>query len=447
LLLKKRDDLIERMIVKNSSQKLSTEPYRGTRDFYPEDMGLQNHIFSTMKKVVERYGYVEYGASILEETAIYRAKTGSEIVNEQTYSFIDRGGRDVTIRPEMTPTIARMVARKRKELSFPLRWYSIPNLFRYERPQRGRLREHWQLNVDLFGVDHVEADAEIISVAYDIMKSCGAKEENFVIRLNNRKLINDLIDDYFSLEKEKGYQLTKLIDRKEKIEENEFISQAEKFLGNRTKELMSFLACRKVSEIPNEFSENISAKGLQALQKILEEKGVKNCIFDPALIRGFDYYTGTVFEVFDTNPINSRSLFGGGRYDDLVAIFGAEKVPGVGFGMGDVTIRDYMETYNLLPNYRSPTKLYICCLKEGFTKFANELANYLRAQDVNVAVDYTGRKIPAQIKTAEKQSIPFVVCIGDEEVKTRAFRLKNLVKRDEQVVSWETFPNLILENK
>lgn len=447
MLLKKRDDLIERMIVKNSSQKLSTEPYRGTRDFYPEDMGLQNHIFSTMKKVVERYGYVEYGASILEETAIYRAKTGSEIVNEQTYSFIDRGGRDVTIRPEMTPTIARMVARKRKELSFPLRWYSIPNLFRYERPQRGRLREHWQLNVDLFGVDHVEADAEIISVAYDIMKSCGAKEENFVIRLNNRKLINDLIDDYFSLEKEKGYQLTKLIDRKEKIEENEFISQAEKFLGNRTKELMSFLACRKVSEIPNEFSENISAKGLQALQKILEEKGVKNCIFDPALIRGFDYYTGTVFEVFDTNPINSRSLFGGGRYDDLVAIFGAEKVPGVGFGMGDVTIRDYMETYNLLPNYRSPTKLYICCLKEGFTKFANELANYLRAQDVNVAVDYTGRKIPAQIKTAEKQSIPFVVCIGDEEVKTRAFRLKNLVKRDEQVVSWETFPNLILENK
>jgi histidyl-tRNA synthetase len=426
--------------MKNNSLKLSTEPYRGTRDFYPEDMGLQNYIFSTMRKVVERYGYVEYGASILEETVIYRAKTGSEIVNEQTYSFIDRGERDVTIRPEMTPTIARMVARKRKELSFPLRWYSIPNLFRYERPQRGRLREHWQLNVDLFGIDNVEADAEIISVSRDVMRAFGAKDENFVIRLNNRKLINYLIDVYFSLEKESGYQLTKLIDKKEKIELKEFISQAEKFLGDKTDELMKFLACKEISEIPKEFSENVGVKELQTLQKLLKEKGIKNFIFDPSLIRGFDYYTGTVFEVFDTNPINSRSLFGGGRYDDLVAIFGAEKVPGMGFGMGDVTIHDYMETYDLLPKYLSTAKLYICRLKEEFNQFADELANYLRQQDINVAVDYTNRKIPAQIKTAEKQGVPFIICIGDEEVKTKKFKLKNLAEHEEKTVAWEELP-------
>lgn len=426
--------------MKNNSQKLSTEPYRGTRDFYPEDMGLQNYIFSTMRKVVEQYGYVEYGASILEETAIYRAKTGSEIVNEQTYSFIDRGDRDVTMRPEMTPTIARMVARKRKELSFPLRWYSIPNLFRYERPQRGRLREHWQLNVDLFGIDNIEADAEIISVAYNVMRTFGAKDDNFIIRLNNRKLINYLVDGYFGLEKENGYQLTKLIDKKEKIEPKEFISQGEKFLGERTNKLTEFLACKEISEIPKEFSENIGVKELQTLQKLLKEKGIKNFIFDPSLIRGFDYYTGTVFEVFDTNPVNSRSLFGGGRYDDLVAIFGAEKVPGVGFGMGDVTIRDYMETYDLLPKYQSTTKLYICRLKDEFNQFADELANYLRQQDINVAVDYSNRKIPAQIKTAEKQGIPFIICIGDEEIKTKIFKLKNLTKHEEKTVAWEDLP-------
>lgn len=433
--------------MKNNSQKLSTKPYRGTRDFYPEDMGVQNYIFSTMRRVVEQYGYVEYGASILEETAIYRAKTGSEIVNEQTYSFIDRGDRDVTIRPEMTPTIARMIARKRKELSFPLRWYSIPNLFRYERPQRGRLREHWQLNVDLFGIDNVEADAEIISVAYDVMRTFGAKDENFIIRFNSRKLINYLVDDYFSLEKESGYQLTKLIDKRGKIEEKEFILQAEKFLGDRTNELIKFLACKEISEIPKEFSENIGVKELQTLQKLLLEKKIKNYIFDPSLIRGFDYYTGTVFEVFDTNPINSRSLFGGGRYDDLVAIFGAEKVPGVGFGMGDVTIRDYIETYDLLPKYQSTTKLYICRLKEEFDQFVDELAGYLRKQGINVAIDYTNRKIPAQIKTAEKQGIPFIVCIGDEEVKSKMFKLKNLAMRDEKMIDREALAGFILEEK
>ena len=417
------------------------------RDFFPEDQALQNYIFSTMRGVVQQYGYVEYGASILEETAIYRAKTGSEIVNEQTYSFIDRGNRDVTIRPEMTPTIARMVARKRKELSFPLRWYSIPNLFRYERPQRGRLREHWQLNVDLFGIDNVEADAEIISVAYDVMHTFGAKDENFIIHLNSRKLINYLVDDYFSLEKESGYQLTKLIDKREKIEAKEFISQVEKFLGDRTNELMKFLDCNKISEIPKKFSENTGVKELQTLQKLLLEKKIKNYILDPSLIRGFDYYTGTVFEIFDTSPINSRSLFGGGRYDDLVTIFGAERVPGVGFGMGDVTIRDYIENYGLLPKYQSTTKLYICRLNEDFDQFTDELAGYLRKQGINLAVDYTNRKIPAQIKTAEKQSIPFIICIGDEEVKTKMFKLKNLVMRNEIIVNREALVDFIQKEK
>ncbi len=428
-----------------TNQKLSTEPYRGTRDFYPEDMSLQNYIFSTMKTVVERYGYIEYTASLLEETAMYRAKSGSEIVNQQTYSFIDRGGRDVTIRPEMTPTVARMIARKRKELPLPLRWFSIPNLFRYERPQRGRLREHWQLNVDIFGINSLEADAEIISVAYDIMKSFGARDENFNIRINSRKLINYLFNEYFTLSEENSYQLIKLIDHKNKMESKEFILQVESILCEKSHEFMDFLTCTDITQLPDSFAQYEGAQDLKNIFDILSKKGILNCVFDPSLMRGFDYYTGTVFEVFDTNPVNSRSLFGGGRYDDLVAIFDAEKVPGVGFGMGDVTIHNYIDTYNLLPQYKSTTKLYICILDNEYISLANELSSHLRANKVNVAVDYSNRKLSSQIKTAEKQKIPFIVCIGQDESQTKIFKIKDIEKRTEKIVHWNELAKVLME--
>ena len=219
------------MVIQN--KKLSLEPYKGTRDFYPEDQFVQNYIFSVWRKVAESYGYLEYGASILEETDLYRAKSGEEIVNEQTYSFTDRGGRDVTIRPEMTPTVARMVAQKRRELSFPLRWYSIPNLFRYERPQRGRLREHWQLNCDMFGVDSIDADVEMISLAYDMMKAFGAKDENFEIKINSRKFLNYLADEYLQISDELKHRIFKLMDRMNKIMPKDFRRQGTEILNEK----------------------------------------------------------------------------------------------------------------------------------------------------------------------------------------------------------------------
>src|ERR1035437_5168828 len=174
------------------TKKLSTEPYKGVRDFYPADMAVQNYIFDIWKKTTESFGYEEYGASVLEPADMYKAKSGDEIVNEHTYTFIDRGEREVTLRPEMTPTVARMVAAKKRQLVFALRWYSIPNLFRYEQPQRGRVREHWQLNVDLFGIEGITSDVEVISLAYKVMKNFGAKDEEFEIRVNSRKLLEKI---------------------------------------------------------------------------------------------------------------------------------------------------------------------------------------------------------------------------------------------------------------
>lgn len=412
--------------------KLSTEPYKGTRDFYPEDIAVRSHIFRVWRQVTERFGYSEYDASLLEDSALYRAKTGDEIVNEQTYSFTDRGGRDVTIRPEMTPTVARMVARKRRELPFPLRWYSIPNLFRYERPQRGRLREHWQLNADIFGIDSLEADAEIVAVSFEIMRALGAKPKDFKIRLNNRRLVNAILSDHLSLGAAAAHAAGKLIDRKEKMEAKEFAKKLEEIVDKKqAKELIGILDVASPVKLPAALKKAKGYEELSRLMELLQARGVANAVFDPSLMRGFDYYTGTVFEVFDTDPENSRSIFGGGRYDDLVGIFGVEKVSGVGFGLGDVTTRDFLETHKLLPEYMSAVKVYVCTLGEETYGYADQVAADLRAGGWNTAVDYTGRKLPAQIKTAEKQAVPFIVAIGKEEMRTGELKVKDLAKRKE----------------
>ena len=427
-------------------KKISVEPYRGTRDFYPEDMTVRNYLFATMSSAVERYGYVQYDAPLLEETALYKAKSGEEIVNEQTYSFLDRGGRDVTIRPEMTPSVARMVARRRKELTFPLRWYSIPNLFRYERPQRGRVREHWQLNVDLFGVDSVGADIEIVSVAHNIMREFGAKEENFQIKVNDRRITNFLLDTYLGTNKESSYKLSKLIDRKLKMSVEDFVGQAQGELGDKINLFVEFLNNADINNLPEEFSENEGVLAIKKLLKDLNEIGITNVFYDPIIMRGFDYYTGMVFELFDTGPENNRALFGGGRYDDLVNLFEVESVSGVGFGMGDVTIKDYLETYNLLPkDLKSNTDIYICVYSSGYKKEADILAHYLRGKGVNVVVDLTDRKISAQIKTADKEKIPFIVCVGEDEATRKRYKLKDLSKHEEREMDQDEIIEVILK--
>ena len=206
---------------------LSSQPYKGTRDYYPEDKRTQNYIFNTWRTVVERFGYEEYGAPILEPIDIYAAKSGQELVNDQTYVFTDRGGRNVAIRPEMTPTISRMVAARRQELAYPARLYSIANFMRYERPQRGREREFWQLNVDIFGVDEVTADIEIIAISDTILKEFGAKNEDYIIRVNNRKFISFMMSQFLGLEEVQAQQMTKLFDRRNKITEQDFKDQAQ----------------------------------------------------------------------------------------------------------------------------------------------------------------------------------------------------------------------------
>jgi histidyl-tRNA synthetase len=394
-----------------------TESYKGVRDFYPEDQFLQRYLFEHMERVCELFGYEEYNASVLEPAELYRSKTSEEIVNEQTYTFKDRGDREVTLRPEMTPTVARMVAARHRDIPFPARWYSIPNVFRYERPQKGRLREHWQLNVDLLGVEGVEADAEIIAVAHGIMRSFGADERNFEIRVSDRRIL-DAIYDSTGIETDQRAGITRLLDRRDKLEDFD-------------KQLSALAGKEKSLALIDQLDRTTSTKYLEDLRGALEHMGVGNMVVDTSITRGFDYYTGMVFEVFDTDGQNRRSLFGGGRYDDLLGMFGTEKIPAVGFGMGDVTARDFLETHNLMPQYVPATEVMICVVEADDTSHAVQLAQALRREDVAVAVNFSGKRVGDQIRQADKMRIPFVIAVGKNERVSGRYSVKNLATGQE----------------
>ena len=403
----------------SKKDKLSTEPYKGVRDFYPEDQAFLRYLLSTYRGVAERFGYVEYHASVLEPAELYKAKgaDNEELVGEQTYTFTDRGGREVTLRPEMTPTVARMVAARRREFGFPLRLFSIPNVFRYERPQRGRLREHWQLNVDLFGSASLAADAEIIAVAAETLKAFGATEHDFVIKVGSRIFLNDLIQS-LSLDEAAAKRFLGLLDRRAKMPESEFAQALTEF--GATPEQLS------ANKTPTEVAEVLS---------LLSTMGVENAVFDPSIVRGFAYYTGIVFEVFDTHPDNNRALFGGGRYENLLALFDDESVSGVGFGMGDVTMRDFLAVRNMLPPYLTPTTLYLAVTDHQVVPYALTLAQTLRAEGVNVAVDFADRKLPDQIKNATKHGIPYLIVLGPNEVSSGTMVVRNLETGAEKPLS------------
>lgn len=411
--------------------QLSVRPYKGTRDFYPEDMRLQRYIFEVWRRVSERFGYEEYNAPLLETTDLYRAKTGEEIVNEQIYNFTDRGGRDVTIRPEMTPSLARLVAGKQQELRTPLRWYSIPNLWRYERAQHGRLREHWQLNIDLFGVADISAESEVIRTAHAVMEEFGAKEHMFTIKLNHRELMSYIFGDYLQLNVDAAHRLSKLLDRKNKMNQDAFKNQILAILGEKTDQFMALLEVERLQDLPEQLSQSQAAQQLQELARVLHNTGITNIHFDLTIQRGFDYYTGTVFEVFDANPDNPRSIFGGGRYDDLLSIFQAKQMPAVGFGMGDVGTMNFLRTHELTPPLPSTTQVYVASVDLASAEEAEHVANQLRAGDVNVAVDTTDQKIGAKIKTADKKNIPRVVIVGAEEVKAGRYTMRELSSGEE----------------
>lgn len=434
--------------------KINLQPYKGTRDFYPEDNRIQEYIFSVWRKVAERYGYESYDASVLEPLDLYRLKNqeNQEIINEQIYSFSDRGGREVAIRPEMTPTVSRMVAGRRQELGYPLRWYSIPNLLRYERPQRGRLREHWQLNVDIFGVDNSEAELELLQISRDIMRGFGAKESMYSIRVNNRNLINYALAEVLKLNDVQLPSMIQLIDKKDKLEPGVFVASCEQILSPTQRDdglvesLDAMLSATTIEQLPDTLRICPGYLELQELFSLAQSANFVNLVFDMGIMRGFDYYTGNVFEVFDSSQDNNRSMFGGGRYDGLVGAMGVEPIATVGFGMGDVTTRNFLETNGLLPALPSPTDVYVITLQDAYQASLG-LVQSMRSEGLSVAVDNTGKKLSKQIDTAAKKGINYVLFVGEEEIAEGRYKLKNIVSGEEETLSSERIVTKLLSKR
>ena len=407
----------------NNKENISIDSYKGVRDFYPKDWLFQKWLFWQMASSAELFGYENYAASPLEYTELYTLKSGPEIVSE-CYNLIDKGGRNITLRPEMTPTLARMIAAQERELPKPIRWYSIPNVFRYEKPQRGRLREHYQFNADIFGIEGIEAEIELIKMGVKICQKIGLKHNDFVVKINDRKILNKIFEN-FTNDKEKIYNISKLIDKKNKISEEEFKNSLNEFLGEKTEEFIKILNSTHLSDLKDIIDKEIFDKINKLIEK-LNKAGILNIEFDLTLMRGFDYYTDIVFEFFDTHPENNRSMFGGGRYDDLLDIFGKNKIPAVGFGMGDITAKNSLEIRSILPKLNSKTKIALLPLGKEFFDITEDLAEFLWKNNINTEIDYSERKMIKKISSVEKKDIEFFITIGENEKNRKDFLLKNI---------------------
>lgn len=420
------------------NQLLPTAPYRGTRDFLPPEMSVRQQVFGRMFQSVESFGYTRYDGPILESAEIYEAKSGQEIADQQLYSLVDRGGRRLALRPEMTPSVARMIAGNVNALQLPVRWYSHVNCHRYERPQRGRTREHWQLNVDIFGSDSVNCEIEIFEVVHDIMGSLGATRDMWVLRAGDRVVLNSILRDVAKIAEEAVPRTMSLIDRWEKVPREKLREEAAEFGvdGQRFDDLAEILASG--AEVFDRLPEDVLAQS--ALAQLMKSDAKDLFVFDPLIVRGLQYYTSTVFEVFDLSPENNRSLFGGGRYADLAGLFTTQRIPGIGFGMGDVTLHDFLDTHGLLPEPRTQVDAAVIAIGEELLPAARQVARELRRGGVRTSTPLEHRKLGKELTRADRSGARFAVLIGGQEWQQNQVVVRDLARQQQEPVELSALP-------
>jgi len=411
--------------------KVNLQPLKGFRDFYPEQMKFRNFLFGKMREISKLFGYQEYEGPVLESLDLYGAKSGEELVKNQTFILKDRGGRRLALRPELTPTMARMVAAQRQKLTLPLRWFSLGPRWRYEQPQKGRFREFWQWDVDLIGFDSPEADAEVISLACELFKSVGLSSKEVVIKINNRRFLeNKLV--FVEIPRKKIPEVFRAIDKKEKMTQDGW----EKYL----KEIgLNDLQIRGLGEILKDKDFANESEELTELFSTLNDLGVSKYIeFDPMVVRGLDYYTGTVFEAKDRRG-EFRTILGGGRYDNLLEIIGGQKIPGVGFAAGDAVLEEILKKFKKIPKLTPcSTKVLVTVFDESFYRNSLKITSQLRAKNIPTEIYLDSQtKLDKQLKYADKKGICWVVIIGPEEEKSGTVTVKNMEKGSQETIPQE----------
>jgi histidyl-tRNA synthetase len=407
--------------------KNKVQSVKGTRDFYPETMMLRNWLYGNMRAAAQQFGYQEYDGPFIETLDLYAAKSGDELVKEQAFVFTDRGGEQVTLRPELTPSLARMVSTRQGQLPRPIRWWSFGPMWRYERPQRGRAREFYQWNVDLLGVDSPAADAEIAALGVTFFRLIGLSTNEIKLQFNNRRLMDAEIAALGLTELK--MKVFRLIDRQEKMSAEAWDKYAAEqgVSPAQLDGLRAVLANRDLWQKSDECRAFVEAAGALGIGDFL--------VYDPAVIRGLDYYTGTVIEARDRDG-EFRTILGGGRYDNLVGDVGGDRLPGVGFAMGDLVMGLVAEKYKKVPPLRpSPAEVLVTTFGAAGLPEALRLAGELRATGLKVEWYPEPAKLDRQLKYADATGVRFVAIMGPDELSRGLVTLKDLAARTQVAVS------------
>ncbi len=416
----------------------------GFRDFYPEQLANRNYLMSVWREVARKYGFVEYDGPPLEPLELYTRKSGDEIVG-QLYAFTDKGGRDVALRPEMTPTLARMVAAKANAMRKPIRWFSVPQLFRYERQQKGRLREHFQLNVDIVGEASIAADAELLAVAIDVMRAVGLTSKDVRARVSDRRLLTAALAG-LGVQKNELPAVFAAIDKTGreprdvtlgKVEKAVASAGARKGIGrllDHAKDLDAL--ARDFLESPDVVEEVVRMKEYLSFLKAL---GVGDWIdFDLSIVRGLAYYTGKVFELFDAKG-EFRAICGGGRYDELLSTIGGVDLPALGFGMGDVVLTEILKSRDLLPAPQLATEYWVASDDESMLPEVMTVAGRLRAKARSVEYALKAQTLARQLKTAASAGVRNVVLLSRPDYENGKVTVKTLADGSERNVALDAF--------
>jgi histidyl-tRNA synthetase len=414
----------------------------GFRDFYPADFTLRAHIMRVWREVARRYGFEEYDGPPLEALELYVEKSGEEIVR-QLYNFEDKGGRAVAMRPEMTPTLARMVGARAGGLRKPIRWFSTPQLFRYERTQRGRLREHFQWNVDVLGEDAVSADAEVLAVALDALRLLGLGEQDIVARFNDRRLLEALLTR-IGVPQERLVAAYAVVDKigRESDDRIRARLQEEVTLDERTTgALLELFTAASLSDLRQRYGADDSVARelgrLESYEARLAEMGLAAFTrYDPAIVRGLAYYTGTVFEIFDRQG-ELRAICGGGRYDRLLGAVSGSDLPAVGFGMGDVVLTELLRDRKLLPDTGPTVDVFIVAMGEEQRPLLLQLAQALRGAGRSVLYPLRTGGVGKQLKEADARGARQVIILGTEEVARGAVTVRSMAGGEQSEIGIE----------
>jgi histidyl-tRNA synthetase len=419
------------------AKKIIIPAVKGTREFYPEEMARRNYIYEKVREASQSFGYQEWDAPFIESLELYAAKSGEELVKEQAFTFTDRGGSLVTLRPELTPSLARMVAKKQRQLLYPVRWWSFGPFWRYERPQKGRSREFFQWNIDMLGPDSPEADAELIAVAVTFLRNVGLSPQQARIYVNNRRFM-DARFDALDIEPEMRLTVSNLVDRRGKMSAEKWQVYALES-GLSQKQLDGLIDLLEDKELWREWDD------LVRLFAALDALGVREYVeFDPNIVRGLLYYTGTVFEAFDLSGGVRRALLGGGRYNNLLADVGGDPLSAVGFAMGDVVVGIVLEEKGLLPDFASsPAPVLVTVFSEELLSESLTLSAELRAAGLNVSVYPEAAKIGKQFKFADKMGMKIALVLGADEAESGQVAVKNLTSGEQVKVTRADVPEIV----